>query len=406
MWLAIGFILTLISLLKGQSVLAPYQVSIRSSVPAIVGNIPPNGYSKQVCSGVIIRDKYILTTASCMQVQDVQTKLSRTINPSEIFIIAGNISLNQADYGEEAKGTFRRNVVSVIPHGKFNASTGENDIGLLKLDRSMPLYNNTNSVRWIEMEQQQHQQSHPQSPLGPAHHQQQTTAAATAVATNNKVNENCFINIFNNSVGVFDYPYTLVRNVSFFQKWVCDAQRGSVAPGQTAVGRNGTCIEYRFSNPQSCWLDANFLRRSDERGTALICNFKLVAILAEINPPSNPQSCTSIKRTTAYYTMIEPYHDWIVSEIGYLYTAAPSPSGVNGTLPTSGPMAPQLHPSGSAAAAPIPSWGDHQIATTPSTSHPGKTKSTAASSISSGIVFKLILFNLFIPFAFVYRFHH
>ncbi|XP_065088998.1 uncharacterized protein LOC135710370 [Ochlerotatus camptorhynchus] len=396
MWLAIGSILSMISLLKGQYVLAPYQVSIRSSVPTIVGNLASNGFSKQICNGIIIRDKYILTTANCMHVQDMQTRVSRTINPSEIFIIAGNINLNQADYGEEAKGTFRRNVVSVISHGKFNASTGENDIALLKLDRSMPLYNNTNSVRWIELQQQQHQQSHPQSLPGSAHHQQQTTAAAT----NNKVNENCFINIYNNSVGVSDYPYTLVRNVSFFQKWVCDAQRGSIAVGQTAVGRNGTCIEYRFSNPQSCWLDANSLRRSEERGTALICNFKLVAILAEINPPSNPQSCTSIKRSTAYYTMIEPYHDWIVSEIGYLYTA-PSPAGVNGTVATSGPMATQPNPNGSPAA-PIPSWGDQEK----NAITPGKSKSTAAPSISSGIVFKLILFNLFIPFAFVYRFHH
>lgn len=36
----------------------------------------------------------------------------------------------------------------------------------------------------------------------------------------------------------------------------------------------------------------------------------------------------------------------------------------------------------------------------------GKTKSAATPSISPGIVFKLIAFNLFIPFAFIYRFHH
>lgn len=257
MWVVIGSILALITLVKGQSVLAPYQVSIRSSVPAYVGNLA-NGFSKQICSGIIVRDKYILTTANCMYVQDMQTKVSRTINPSDIFIIAGNISLHQTDYGDEAKGSYRRNIMSVISHGKFNASTGENDIALLKLDRSLPLYNNTNSVRWIEL--QQHQQPHPQTPPGPAHHQQQTTTA-----TSGKVNENCFINIYNNSVGITDYPYTLVRNVSIFEKWVCDAQRGPVAAGQNAVERNGTCIEYRFSNSQSCWLDANSLRRSEER---------------------------------------------------------------------------------------------------------------------------------------------
>lgn len=404
MWIIFSVILVLIPSLEAEAIVAPYQVSIRTNNPTIIGSIAPNGTSKQICNGVIIRDKYVLTTASCVFFQDTQTKQNRPIAPGEIFVIAGNISLNQADYGDEARGSLRRNVVSVIPNWKFNASTGENDIALLKLDRSLlPLANNTNPVRWIELEQHQ-QRSHPQpaqAATAPAQQQHQTT---TTAPTNNKVNENCFINIYNKSVGVSDYPYTVVKNVSFIEKWVCDAQRGSLAAGQTVVGRNESCFEYRFSNAQSCWLDANSLRRSEERGTALVCNFKLVAILTEINPPSNPQSCTSIKRTTAYYSMVAPYYDWIVSEIGYLYNSAPpGHPGPNGTMAGS-PVNALPAPSGPAP--PISSWGDQQIATATTAPATGKTKSTAAPSISPGIVFKLIAFNLFIPFALVYRFHH
>ncbi|XP_062704746.1 uncharacterized protein LOC109416195 [Aedes albopictus] len=398
MWSIFGLILALIPLLDAQAIVAPYQVAIRSNNPTIIGSI---GSSKQICNGVIIRDKYVLTTGSCVHFQDAQTKQSRLIAPGDIFVIAGNISMNQTDYGDEVKGSFRRNVVSVIPNWKFNASTGDNDIAILKLDRSLlPLANNTSPVRWIELEQHPQQRLQPQPAQPATTPSQQVYQTTTTASTNNKVNENCFINIYNNSVGVSDYPYNAAKNVSFFQKWVCDAQRGSFVAGQTVAGRNETCIEYRFSNVQSCWLDANTLRRSEERGTALVCNFKLVAILTEINPPANPQSCTSLKRTTAYYSMVAPYYDWIVSEIGYLYNSAPvSQPGPNGTM-TGSPV-----PSGPAP--PISSWGDQQIATTTATTPAtGKTKSTAAPSISSGIVFKLIAFNLFIPFALVYRFHH
>lgn len=404
MWLTFCTVLIMLSLLEAQ-VIAPYLVSIRSNVPAVIGSITVNSISKQICNGVIIRDKFILTTASCLFVQDTQTGQSRFITSGEIFILAGNISLNETDYGDEARGSLRRNVVSVIPNGKFDASTGENDIALLKLDRSLlPLANkNTSSVHWIELDQQP--RSNPQPALAAAATSQQHQTTTTTAPTNNKVNENCFINIYNNSVGVSGYPYTVVKNVSFLEKWLCDAQRGSLRAGQTVVGRNGTCIEYRFSNAQACWLDANSLRRSEERGSALVCNFKLVAILTEINPPSNPQTCTSIKRTTAYYTMVAPYYDWIVSEIGYLYnsTASPGHPGAIGTTGSNPTMNTQSGPT-----PPISSWGAQQIGTPTTTTAgaPGKTKSAATPSISPGIVFKLIAFNLFIPFAFIYRFHH
>ncbi|XP_055640585.1 inactive serine protease 54 isoform X2 [Toxorhynchites rutilus septentrionalis] len=359
-------------------------------VPAIIGYYPPDiggSVSEHIGSGVIIRDKYILTTASCLYTRDKFTNLSRLINPGEVFIVAGNLSLSPAAEALGSMTTIRRNVISIIPHVKYNVSSGENDIALLKLDRSLPLYNTT-SVQWIELVG-----SHLRPPTTtPAHQQQQQTT----VATNNKVNENCFINIYNNSVGVSNYPYSVIANVSTFDKWVCDAQRSSKMAAVVA-GRNGICVEYRFSEAKSCLLDSDALRNSAERGTALVCNFKLAAILAEINPPSNPQSCIAMRRTTAYYIPVEPYLDWIVSEIGFVYTSAAN--GTIGSL-TSAAINPQHNPSGP----PAGSWSGAQSTVKPHINEV-KQKSTAA-SINSGIALKHILFNLFIPFAFVYRFHH
>lgn len=90
MWSIFGLILVLIPLLDAQAIVAPYQVktikgklrtifvrdspfqvAIRSNNPTIIGSI---GSSKQICNGVIIRDKYVLTTASCVHFQDAQTK--------------------------------------------------------------------------------------------------------------------------------------------------------------------------------------------------------------------------------------------------------------------------------------------------------------------------------------------
>ncbi|XP_058819538.1 acrosin-like [Topomyia yanbarensis] len=397
MWYLLGLLLwTLVSVCQTHVLVAPYQVSIQCSAPAIVGSYLANdgiGPSEHICNGVIIREKYILTTAGCLFVRDKLTNLRRLINAAEIFILAGDLNLSQVSTGNNSG--IRRNVVSVIPHNRYNSSTGENDIALLKLDRSLPLYNTT-SVQWIELQQS----ALPPTIMPMAAHQ---TTAATAIAASNKVNENCFINIYNNSVGVSNYPYATVANVSMIEKWICDSHWKSPSGTQSMVGRAGTCVEYRFSNSKSCWLDSQDLRYSGERGTALVCNFKLVAILAEINPPVNPQSCTQMKRTTAFYTPVAPYRDWIVGEIGSLYTTSTSATGANKTVTGGGG---NVASSGgtqqpNANGPPSNSWSNQQATT--AAANPGKSNSVAV-SIGPGIASNLILLNLFITFTFIYRF--
>ena len=41
-----------------------------------------------------------------------------------------------------------------------------------------------------------------------------------------------------------------------------------------------------------------------------------MGILADINPPKNVEKCFSSQRTTAYYTNVANYLDWIMTETG------------------------------------------------------------------------------------------
>ncbi|XP_055598936.1 ovochymase-2-like [Uranotaenia lowii] len=326
MWISFVFSLFILKFDTSSAVSAPYQVSIRSNAASVVGLSNVGQILEQhICSGVFVKEKYILTTASCLYIVDRQTNLRRFIFPVEVFVVAGNVKLTGSPAGNWSNSidTLRRSVISVIPHPGFNESSGANDIALLLLDRSLLLHHNTTSVMLIELAQlpqsspttpSQNNSSHPQ--------QQQQHPGPTSVPTSNKVNENCFINIYNNSVGFSNYPYTSVQNVSFLDRWVCDQSWAN--PGGRAEGR---CLEYRFSGLQSCSFDSRILRSSEERGTALVCNFTLSGILAEINPTPNPANCARLRRTTAYCTPIEPFREWIASEIGFLYTTAGISSG-------------------------------------------------------------------------------
>lgn len=66
-------------------------------------------------------------------------------------------------------------------------------------------------------------------------------------------------------------------------------------------------IHYSQSSSQS-------LHYSRERGTAYICNNKLIAILADINHPKNAEICSSTRRTTAFYVSATMHLEWLLSE--------------------------------------------------------------------------------------------
>ncbi|CAO1330428.1 unnamed protein product [Diamesa serratosioi] len=222
----------------------------------------------------------------------------------EIYVVAGDTNSND--------NAIQRNVVSIIPHNKFNKQTFDNDIAVLKLDRVLPLIQNTTEVQWID------------------------------IFNGTISNETCFATIFNYSVPKTTNPYNLVKNVSRLNNWLCDGD---------GIRKTDLCMEYLISAQGFCNVSTIYLKHSGERGTGYICNNKLVGILADINPPKNVEKCFASQRTTAYYTNVVNYLDWILTETGIANLGAKNKtdgSVVSGWISTTAP--PVLPPRKSGAA--------------------------------------------------------
>lgn len=54
------------------------------------------------------------------------------------------------------------------------------------------------------------------------------------------------------------------------------------------------------------------MKFSNERGTAYVCNNKLVGLLADINPPKSIEKCFLSKQTTGFYVNVPMYVDWLL----------------------------------------------------------------------------------------------
>lgn len=70
-----------------------------------------------------------------------------------------------------------------------------------------------------------------------------------------------------------------------------------------------------------CQVTENQLKISNDRGTPLVCNDKLVGLLSVIIPPKNTTNatqsvCDNNLTTPAYYTRVAQYNAWIHSVIG------------------------------------------------------------------------------------------
>lgn len=76
-----------------------------------------------------------------------------------------------------------------------------------------------------------------------------------------------------------------------------------------------------------CQVPENQLRLNRDRGTALICDDKLIGILSVIIPANYSNStndfCSNTLQTNAYYTIVPLYLNWIHGIIG---TKTPSQS--------------------------------------------------------------------------------
>ena len=79
---------------------------------------------------------------------------------------------------------------------------------------------------------------------------------------------------------------------------------------------NELCLEYTLTADYMCNSTSAILKTNGDRGTTLVCDSKLTALLVEIIPPRNLINCLTTHKTTAYYLKIAPYVAWINIEIG------------------------------------------------------------------------------------------
>lgn len=103
---------------------------------------PQKGFSQSghhICNGVIIHHRLILTTADCLYL-DIKPEVVQRVTPQSLYITAGS---NSIDIEEVT-----RDVESYDIPNEFNFDRLENDIAILRLNKSLPL-GNRNDMAWI-----------------------------------------------------------------------------------------------------------------------------------------------------------------------------------------------------------------------------------------------------------------
>ncbi|KAG5674305.1 hypothetical protein PVAND_004283 [Polypedilum vanderplanki] len=264
-------ILATIVLLARADFRAPYQASIQLK--------SSNG--KQLCNGIIIHEEYILTTANCLYLQV-------TIAGGDFSILAPSGDLTIVVGGSNTT-TVERNVVSIIPHHKFNKTTYDNDLAVLKLDRALPLANNT-EIQWLDI----------------------------ATGSSGGLNDSCFLTAFNSSQANSTGFYSIWKKPA---KEICNDQYVS-----NLIRKTDLCLEYFLSTNADCNSTFINLIHSNERGTAYVCDNKLVAILADINPSRNVEKCFEKRQTTAYYVDVRNQTEWLSVDLGISLKQSSVPS--------------------------------------------------------------------------------
>lgn len=96
----------------------------------------PELLEHNICNGVIIHHRLILTTAGCLII-DIKPEVVQRVDPEHLYIKAGNKALE-----------VYRNVESYEISKDFNLDRLENDIAILRLNESLPL-GYRNDMKWI-----------------------------------------------------------------------------------------------------------------------------------------------------------------------------------------------------------------------------------------------------------------
>lgn len=259
-------ILTALALLARAEFKASYQVSIQLK----------NSNQLQICNGIIIHEEYVLTTANCFYLRVANTDFSFQATAGDLSVVVGGA-------GDSSTTSVERNVVSIIPHHKFNKTTYDNDIAVLKLDGALPLANSGSGaeIQWLDI---------------------------ATCNVDSDTDNSCFLTVFNGSQAT---------NEGFYSIWRAPDSSDDCrdANGTNSLRKADLCLEYALSSGADCISTSINLIHSSERGTAYVCNNKLVGILADINPPRSVEECVMDGKTTGFYVDVRNYVEWL-SELG------------------------------------------------------------------------------------------
>lgn len=222
---------------------------------------------------------------------------SRPFSPNMIYVVAGNFSVDNINY-----------VNSIFVHENYVDRTQQNDIALIKLEKPLDLASSS-ALQWIELPDNSTKLSNCHfsfNNITVNSFEFELTALWLTISFR-------FLNFKSNST----YPFKQPQSTSVAENWFCSRNNTTQFAEIASVD---ICSYYFFSDSFMCQVSSEQLRQSNDRGTPLVCNDKLVGMLSTIIPPRNGTNTTEVcaknLQTMAYYTPVNNYVNWIHSMIG------------------------------------------------------------------------------------------
>lgn len=106
-------------------------------------HLHPRGPPVHLCNGIIVQSRLILTTASCVHYKFSSANSPVvSIAPNMISVISGSSTTDNDELTLQ--------VDAIFVADKFNFTTGENDLALLRLNGVLPL-DIRNDISWITL---------------------------------------------------------------------------------------------------------------------------------------------------------------------------------------------------------------------------------------------------------------
>ncbi|KAL5281403.1 hypothetical protein ACFFRR_005042 [Megaselia abdita] len=240
---------------------------------------PHQGFSQSgthICNGVIIHHRLILTTADCMYL-DIKPEVVQRVSPQNLYITAGSNSIDLEEV--------TRDVESYEIPNDFNFDRLENDIAILRLNKSLPL-GYRNDMKWIMIDDEF-----------------------------NTTNARAMITFYNRN--------TKQPNLS--KTDVLEILPNSECRDENVFSESRTddiCSIYSLPDKSYCEITRHNLEISADRGSGLICkNSHLVGLLSQIIPPTSESIaklyCRDIDRVHAFYTLVGKHIMWIYNKLAF-----------------------------------------------------------------------------------------